>query len=356
MTTSKSLAIVAGAGASLEVGLPLGVDLIKQIREAVDPSPENLSAQGAAQLFRKALGSLSQRTHYQERELYEKARDRLFRGMLTAPSIDNYLDMHYKDKHLNACGKLAIASCILQAEAESDITIEPGNIYNNIKYDQMQDNWLQVFFKQLQLNTPFECLAARLKRLAIVTFNYDRCIEHYLHSAIRNSYDVSSEDAASVLRDLDIVHAYGSLGPLPWQGTAGSIDFGAGSIARSTIVDNALALKTFTETTDEDEEVVKNLREIMRNTERLVFLGFAYYKQNMELLFGNGERPPYSDPVKRIYGSALGISSSDLQVIQMDFVRRCQLDSSQLAFPSERCFQIMNRFSRSLELPNEGRP
>jgi hypothetical protein len=119
MTAAKSLVLVAGAGASREAGLPLGDELREQIRDAVDPRPERLSDQGAGRFFRKGFNLLPNRNTYGELELYDKARDRLYRGMQTAVSIDNFLDNHYNDKHLNACGKLAIASCILQAEANT---------------------------------------------------------------------------------------------------------------------------------------------------------------------------------------------------------------------------------------------
>jgi hypothetical protein len=348
---------VAGAGASREAGLPLGDELREQIRDAVDPRPERLSDQGAGRFFRKGFNLLPNRNTYGELELYDKARDRLYRGMQTAVSIDNFLDNHYNDKHLNACGKLAIASCILQAEANSKVKIEPGNIHNNIKFDALKDTWFQLFFFLLQLSTPFECLSARLKRLAIITFNYDRCIEHYLHSAIRNHYDVSPEDAASALTNLKIIHAYGSLGSLPWQSGADSIDFAAEKPTLSTFVENALALKTFTETTNDDDEQLKELRQIMRSPEKLVFLGFAYYTQNMELLFPAKQSPQFQDSVKRIYGTAYNLSGPNVQEIQTDIVKRWQINNNQIeSFPNDRCFELLNRYSRSFELPYEDRP
>jgi len=53
--------------------------------------------------------------------------------------------------------------------------------------------------------------------LSVVTFNYDRSLECYLHACLANTYGVSEERAAELLEHIPIVHVHGSLGRLPWQ-------------------------------------------------------------------------------------------------------------------------------------------
>ena len=63
-------------------------------------------------------------------------------------------------------------------------------------------------------------------QLSIVTFNYDRVVEFFLHAALMNTFRLSSADAAALLvRTVPMVHVHGQLGQLPDFGNGPSRPF-----------------------------------------------------------------------------------------------------------------------------------
>lgn len=74
-------------------------------------------------------------------------------------------------------------------------------------------DWYQYFCDKL--NTSFEEFDQN--KISIITFNYDRSLEHSLFTALKNSYAKNDRDCASKLKNIPIVHVYGQLGYLPWQ-------------------------------------------------------------------------------------------------------------------------------------------
>src|SRR5262249_21509255 len=53
-------------------------------------------------------------------------------------------------------------------------------------------------------------------KLSIITFNYDRSLEYYLLTALRSSYNKTSDECAQALEAIPIVHVYGQLGEIPY--------------------------------------------------------------------------------------------------------------------------------------------
>ena len=99
--------------------------------------------------------------------------------------IDNYIDAHRDNFLIAECGKLGIARCILEAEASSLMRVDNRNIYNKINFKELETTWYNAFFQTLVQGCQVTNMAKRLSNVAIITFNYDRCIENYLHSSLR---------------------------------------------------------------------------------------------------------------------------------------------------------------------------
>src|SRR6185437_10732142 len=51
--------------------------------------------------------------------------------------------------------------------------------------------------------------------VTFVSFNYDRCVEHFFRHSIAGLYGVNAATSAKVVGSLKVLHPYGSLGPLP---------------------------------------------------------------------------------------------------------------------------------------------
>ena len=312
----KSLVIILGAGASKEVNLPVGVELKDDIARLLDFRLDSFGRQQSGDSHIVDALRLIESKFKANREAIDsiRASRRIRDAMPQAISIDNFIDCHAGDTGIAVCGKLAIARSILAAEGKSSLNISKGNIYNKLNFAGTTKTWLNGFFQILTENCRVEDLPSRLQRVGVVSFNYDRCFEHYLFHAIQNYHGIGPERAAEILSNLDVHHPYGMVGKLPWMSVEQPVEFGADVDVRQ-LVAIAEQLRTFTEGTDPGASHIEEIRSTVRQGSRLVFMGFAFHRLNMELLFGPldsaVEQPPQS-----IYGTALGISHSDCEVIK----------------------------------------
>ena len=270
--------------------------------------------------------------------------------MPQAISIDNFIDSHAGEEKITLCGKLAIARAILSAESMSLLTVDRSNIYNKLDFSKNEKTWFNGFFQLLTENCRIADLPARLKSIAVVTFNYDRCFEQFLFHALQNYYAISPTDSAAVLANLEIHHPYGMVGKLPWMGHAGSIDFGAEPQA-SELLSISSQLRTFTEGTDPSVSDINAIRQTMTETRRLAFLGFAFHRLNMSLLFE--QETPSSKPKSTIgiFATALGISSSDCQHIANELSTHTGLSNGPIQIRNElTCAALVQEYWRGLSL------
>ena len=304
---------------------------------------------GGDATIREAMYHLAQRSNASgDINPYFKSALLIKRAMPQAPSIDNFIDTHRADAKIAECGKLAIAAEILKAERASKLFVDQSNMYNRLKFANVEDTWFNAFFQLLALNTPFERLPERLSRVKVVTFNYDRTLEHFLHQAVQNYYDCSLDDAAKAVTSLKILHPYGSVGALPWQQTGmAAVPYG-GKLVSSALLSVASALRTFTEGTSAAESQISEIRSCVFEADTLVFLGFAYHKLNLEVLFG----PSIEGQVrhlKQVYGTAQGLSESTKRAVADELAALGKYDPSQITLRRElSAAQLFPEYSRSL--------
>ena len=270
--------------------------------------------------------------------------------MPQAPSIDNFIDSHRSNPDVAEVGKLAIASQILKAERASKLYVSPANIYNTLKFEAVADTWFNAFFQLLTLNAQEQDLPGRLKKVQVVTFNYDRTLEHYLFHSIRNYYGCSLEKSAEILSNLTVLHPYGKVGGLPWQNSGTGVPFG-GDMCSSALIQASTLLRTFTEGTSESESQIMDIRSAVFEAEILAFLGFAYHELNLELLFGPARDGPVRH-LKQVYGTALGISESNKNAIASELADLGKYASSQVTLGrSLSAAQLLPEYSRALRIP-----
>lgn len=206
-------------------------------------------------------------------------------GIRHAPSIDRYLHIHRDDKAKVTIGKLAIAWAILKSEEES--LLSNGVILANISREMAgEPHWLNQLFTRLQSDAPLKEIKQAFENLTIITFNYDRLIEHYLFNAVKALGGFDTRQAADAITHLQIVHPYGKIGRLPWQsdGEGPTLSFGKNQdMHYQLLIDSADRLRTFTETVD-DEGVITAIRHSITETNQIIVLGFSYLTQNLELM------------------------------------------------------------------------
>jgi hypothetical protein len=312
---------VVGAGASKEVGLPLGSELKRDIAGLLDIRYDDFGSRrvsGSGEIdaaFRIAAGQ--EEPSSRDINPYLHASWRIRDAMPQALSIDNYIDCQNGDARLELAGKLAIALAILRAEASSMLYVDQRREANpKPKFENLAKTWYGTWWQLLSENCRLADLPDRLGRVTFVTFNYDRCIEQFLLHACKNYYPLDDGQAAEVLKSLTVLHPYGSVGALPWMQHQNAIAFGQMPQSAEKLVSVARGLKTFTEGTDDEASDIKLIRERVSTADRIVFLGFAFHELNVQLLLP--KRGDDNSGSRSIYGTASGISPSDVEQITME--------------------------------------
>ena len=347
---NKSLVLVIGAGASKEAGLPLGSELKGRIAKALDLRFENPSNRRISgdQKIEQALYLLTQGPNGRRGDIgpHVYACWAIRDAMPQAASIDNYIDAHRDNNLIAECGKLAIAASILEAESRSLLRIDESNINNTINFQAIENTWYADFFKLIVAGCQYDGIAERLSKISIITFNYDRCIEIYLHAALKNYYQIDNQETQALLSNLQIFHPYGYLGRLEWPCHHPLVGFG-GVAHTHQLVQISKGLMTFTEGTDEKLSEINEIRSIIKGADRLAFLGFAFNQQNLDLLYGS---PTLNTKLHgEIFGTAKGLSESDSEVIQKEFQYKYGYDRSKIKVNRNLvCSEFFSEYGRSL--------
>lgn len=350
---SNFITLVLGAGASFEVAMPTGNELKGKIASSLSFKVDGFRRlSGGDSQLRETLYQLGQRNDTgNSLQSHIDAARLICAGMPQAPSIDNFIDSHRSNPHIAAVGKLAIATEILKAERASTLYVNPSNIYNQLDFPRVADTWFNAFFQLISLNAQEENLPERLAKVRVVTFNYDRTLEHFLFHSIQNYYGSSAERAAELLTHLVVLHPYGKVGSLPWQKADIEVPFGGGMHA-SALLQVSDLLRTFTEGTTKEGSSIEAIRTAIIDAEILVFLGFAYHELNLQLLFDlQGDMPVRH--AKRVFGTAMGLSESNKNLINLELSRLGRYDSSRITLRRDlSAAQLLPEYSRTLRIPS----
>jgi hypothetical protein len=267
-------------------------------------------------------------------------------GLPSAISIDNYIDAHRDKPELVHLGKLAIAKSILEAERRSHLRITPETGEIHIQSQQVLGSWYVKFLRLLTENRTAKEVAARLGSITLIVFNYDRCVEHYLRAAFMSYYHIQSAEAEDLVRKITIIHPYGSVGDLPWQNSEASLSYG--KLPQGTELQSAAnALTTFSETQQQDPNKVDHIQTLMEQATTLVFLGFAYHKINMKLLFRDRVGDVPHKPA--VYGTGFGISVPGIKTIEDTLINMTHSARENIHIDSSvSCSRLFDEYWHSL--------
>jgi len=145
--------------------------------------------------------------------------------------------------------------------------------------DRRSSDWYAYLFGKLTDGVDFEEFGQN--QLAIITFNYDRSLEQFLFTAMKNSYGRPERDVSEQLRTMLIIHVHGTLGPLPWQADPGrpyAADLSLPSVKMAT--DSILIAPE----ADHTSPAFEQAREALAEAQRIYFLGFGYHPANLSRL------------------------------------------------------------------------
>ena len=269
---TKRTVLILGAGSSAHVGYPLGRNLVNALCAKRGSGTSNDFPMGwTDENVDHFLTRLSRAGHY---------------------SIDAFLETVPKQADL---GKYLIARELKRNEDLNKL-FPPNN-----------SGWYQYLFNSLlEQNKPS---GFKSSTLSIITFNYDRSLEAYLHESLMARFNMSPNDASSTLAQIPIVHVHGSLGhypEIPYESDCTSEKLFEISQKIKIIHDVSEPLNGFCN--PEFEKANKLLNE----SERIFFLGFGFHPDNIR-------RFQFFEPDKtaerQIYATTTEMGSVDIQAL-----------------------------------------
>ncbi len=249
---TKPTVFILGAGASYGFGYPLGKNLVEIILKNFDPD----NAKNSIELF-KGLGFSQEEIAGFKNELKFSA----------SPSIDTFLEPRNKDER--DLGKLAIANALIPFENEEPL------FYDN--------SWYSMLFNKL--NSSFDNFDKN--RMSFITFNYDRSLEYFLLTTLKNRYKKTEQECAVKLKNIPIVHLYGKLALLPWEKMNQS-DYTREYNPKITphfLSKSSTSLKIIYDKVDLPNDTdFKKAKLLLNGARKIYFLGLGYHTDNLERL------------------------------------------------------------------------
>lgn len=244
--------LILGAGASAPFRFPTGYGLLREVIARLDPARSST--------FQEYLGWLE----------YGTADISKFRNALQKcgkTSVDAFLE--HRSEFI-PIGKAAIAATLIGFENENELFQRDGK------------SWYEYLFNQL--NTTFDDFGKN--KLSILTFNYDRSLEHFLLSSLKHTYDKSDGECAKKLREIPIVHLHGLIGNL--SGFGGLFRNYDTEINPTTLRIAADGIKIVHEGIENDPQF-EYAQRILSESQRICFLGFGFHPLNVKRLGFGGE-------------------------------------------------------------------
>ncbi|MBN2863887.1 MAG: hypothetical protein JXN62_12030, partial [Bacteroidales bacterium] len=315
----KEIVYVIGAGASAEAKLPIGKDLKQIISEKLDINPIAEKFRGDP-IIHDAIEywTFSVDKNYPSNPIYFKKSSAISKALIFANSIDQYIENQKHDAFVSFCGKTAIIKSILEAEEKSILMNKTNGRFVSISPESLADTWYLPFFESITRGHVKDQLIERFKKISLIVFNYDRCIEHFLFHAIPMFFtDIKDiDELKEIMSSIEIIHVYGKVGDLEWQNDKIDVPFGYTLQNTDELVRFAENIRTFTEQMEPNNEDHLRIKELMKNTKKLVFLGFGFENQNMKILSPDVNKD--SGIRRKCYGTIKGISLPDQKIIIND--------------------------------------
>jgi hypothetical protein len=246
---------ILGAGASKPFGYPTGIELRNEILFGNTYENDIISALNRyddnTDTFRKDIKNF--------RDAFSKS---------GGYSIDAFLEERPKDHPFMYIGKTFIAKILTSREKDNDLRIN------------IEENWYMYLFKRMRVS--FEELGQN--NISFITFNYDRSLEYFLFDAIKEQFDKGADECITMMENFPIVHLYGQLDALPWQGPDGKeYSTVKGLNARLRAAPQNIQLIN-DERDVKSSEYFQKAYKLIEQAERIFFLGFSFDKTNLERL------------------------------------------------------------------------
>lgn len=261
--------LVLGAGSSFDFGFPVGSELTRKIIEVCNSKEEP-----------KKEDPKESKLQEEQFKRQEKIRE-LIRGIDLEQSDLDKFSSEFAQSQANSIdaflgrrpefakvGKRAIAAVLL-------------DLADKARLVDSTNKWQRVFLNHY-LHPEWE--KVDFSRIAIVTFNYELSFEYYLLFALMAAYGKTREEVCEKLKELKIVHVYGSLGHYdPTE--SHYIEFGT-ACTQAIVASAAETIHVITaERHDLLNEPIKDrfaiARKLLWDADGIAFLGFGFDPINL---------------------------------------------------------------------------
>lgn len=241
----RKTVLILGAGASSHLRFPLGDGLREKIFDVLLEPNSN------------PIGRLLLQAGYDGNRLMKFRQQFLVSGSM---SVDAFIQ-EWPDWERE--GKATIAAFLLQAETDSlHLMYETPEWYRTVSHAIKDHDSLWS------------------DHLSIITFNYDRSLEHYLRTALPAARNVESSILEERIQRLEILHFYGDLGSI-WKQRVDGIEYG---VHDHTHIEPAAESIHLIGRSDKAKEASSRAMELWRGAQLVVFLGFGYHDENLKRL------------------------------------------------------------------------
>ena len=266
--------LILGAGASQPYGFPVGYELFAMICNGKFGLPDD---------DRRVKLIAQQTTSFQE-ELKRSGQT----------SVDAFLE---RRDDLVPVGKYLIAATLIPFESEGTLFETP--------LKGLGQRWYRHLFGAL--NAPPGEFGNNA--LSVITFNYDRSLEHFLATALSKNYQAGR--VGEELRKIPIIHVHGSLG-----------EYGHGRMYSPRLV--AVSEATTSIRIVHEAVELQPAHQLLSQAEQVIFLGFGYGEKNIERLQLD-QHVLQSVPIR---GSAKGMTDIEKRNAESAIGRQVSFDNN----------------------------
>ena len=253
-------ALVLGAGASRPYRFPLGKQLKDEIVSSLAPTANRAEL---AELTGVATVNELERFFHSLR----------FSGLT---SVDVFLE---SNPQFLDVGKFMIARTLIPFESVEELFVPFETPVSSSGHLPREVNWYEFLWGRMMEDADFDSFGEN--QLSIVTLNYDRSLEQYLYMSLLNAFGKSEDEAAEKVAQIPIVHVYGKLGNLPWDGEPSRAYEPDTSLEKVSLASEGI--KILHETTG-DSELFEEARRWLASSDRVVVLGFGFNQANVDRL------------------------------------------------------------------------
>jgi len=328
---------ILGAGASCDFGFPSGMRLMQEIHLLWNQpgATEVRNYYGSAERVNLPRQLQDRKTQSGVQKIKELSQRLYFSG---ADSIDDFLSQckdqsDGKDNPDVRFGKLTILKTIFAKEQTAK-----ENVNGLFKWDE---NWLRVLFsEEFRFVEGVEKLKSTLEstQFYFVIFNYDRCVEYFLYTAIKNYYGLTDEEAKNIISKIDFYHVYGQLAPLGWQQGKNPINFG--DTPRGDWHLFIPNIKIVNEERGNFEDIRNKIGAQIRDAGKVYILGFGFQESNWKLLgideYKTHRAKGLAWPLDKFHYTNFGLSKRSKERIQKEYFGRTgKSKGSAIPYPSQ---------------------